>query len=168
MSLIERLEAAEAGSRELDADVHSALGTVFSRPVTQEDRYYSLLYDAKSVSVFIPEALTPVTTSLDAALALAERVLPGWDWKVGGLRPPIEGYDEREAPPHATLTRRGPLVANEGFAVADGATPALALCIAVLKATAALQAGQAGDFAKQNEPDTPPETGTGTGTEGGR
>lgn len=54
-SLIEKLEGAEVGSRELDCAIWTATGG----------------WDG----VDHPPAFT---TSLDAALALAERVLPGW------------------------------------------------------------------------------------------
>lgn len=120
--LIARLEAAEVGSRDLDADAHGAVGTIFSRPITPEDRYYGHLYEPKNVSIFIPEALTPVTTSVDAALALAERVLPGWAWEL------YAAYEIKG------VMRYGCNLGEEDTTYAH--TPALALCCAVLKANA--------------------------------
>lgn len=92
--LIAKLEAAESGSRELDVAIWDALG---------------------GWSVNNPPSYT---TSLDAALALAERVLPGWFLSLD-----TSGVHARlwigERPSFAGLA----------------ATAPLALCIAILKAT---------------------------------
>jgi len=141
--LIERLEKAERGSYTLDAEMWCARNGYAFVMWDGAGCVYRMQPDS-GISHIRHSDIAPVTTSLDAALALAERVLPGWDWKVSGPRPPIEGYDEREGPPHASLTRRGPLVANEGFAVADAATPALALCLAILKARTAASSSSPG------------------------
>ena len=82
--------------------------------------------------------ISPVTTSLDAALALAERVLPGdpdfeptgpsVGWKINlyrGMVPaPLGGWI-------ASLRRH----ASDGVE-GSSSSPALALCIAILKARA--------------------------------
>ena len=111
--LVETLEAAEVGSRSLDQAVWLATGGW--------------------EGVNAPPSFT---TSLDAALALAERILPGdpdfqptgpsVGWKINlyrGMVPaPLGGWI-------ATVRRH----ASDGF---DGSapTPALALCIAILRA----------------------------------
>lgn len=64
-SLIEKLEGAEVGSRELDADVALQVGWT----VHPGDNWIG-----PHAEIAVPD----YTTSLDAALALAERVLPGW------------------------------------------------------------------------------------------
>lgn len=127
-ALIARLEAAEVGSRELDAAVYDQL---FPR----------LTRDGKAVAGFPgrwpfhpgsahDEEVLPVTTSLDAALALAERVLPGWLWDVttittavGGLRKPLASVVRPDQP-------EGEEIKTWGY----GSTPALALVIAILRA----------------------------------
>jgi hypothetical protein len=69
--LIKRLEEAEEGSADLDREVERALGVI---PMgVREDGTWG-------------QKQRPWTTSLDAALALAERVLPGWAWSAGGSR----------------------------------------------------------------------------------
>ena len=62
----------------------------------------------------------PVTASLDAALALVERVLPGWDFTVKrfGMRANVEVFENN----------------GKGYEYASGKTPALALLAALLKA----------------------------------
>lgn len=61
--LIARLREAKEGSRELSVEVWRAL--------CWKDHSRELSID------------TPFTTDLSAAVALAERVLPGWWWRVG-------------------------------------------------------------------------------------
>ncbi|KAB2680527.1 hypothetical protein [Brucella tritici] len=60
------------------------------------------------------------TASVDAAIALAERMLPGWDGII-----PLNNKDE------AWLWKGGSM--NKGHRV-TAATPAIALCIAILRA----------------------------------
>jgi hypothetical protein len=70
--------------------------------------------------------------SMDAALALCERVLPGCVWTV---------MTDYELPGRARLYEAGqfaPRVQQQ----ADGATPALALILAMLKALQAKEAGE--------------------------
>ena len=82
--------------------------------------------DKYSPNVFYGRAPEPFTASLDAALALAERVLPGSDWNVC--------HEEGELKAH--LWPRGTYIGgHEGVAQ----TPALALVAAILKAMIATQ-----------------------------
>lgn len=108
--LIEKLEAATEGSRELDTDIWSAVRC----PTLFNDR-------------------PPYTTSLDAALTL---VAEGWGWAAAELD---------EGVPSAVTTNRKPQI-KPGTLDSNpdkidfrtkAATPALALCIAALKARAA-------------------------------
>jgi hypothetical protein len=74
--LIDKLEAAEAGSRELDIALGQALGLIDA----------GLIYTNPDGSRSARGNCDPWqdwTDSLDAALALAERVLPGWCWNGG-------------------------------------------------------------------------------------
>lgn len=118
--LIARLESAEAGSRELDARVCAAF---CKEPGTYE--------------------IFPVTTSLDAALALRARVLSGWwtdvhVWPPRPVKYPIRTeiiLDDEDASAIATLSYCHPKIPPVEVGWGDAATPALALCIAILKAT---------------------------------
>lgn len=124
-ALIARLEAAEVGSRELDAEIcilfqyggPNSEGAVNVR--TDSNWEGDLLFEQGGDECCNP--IPPVTTSLDAALALAARVLPGWSCSA------IKGQGGCEAYvwPHA-----------EAFADVQGksSTPALAICIAILRA----------------------------------
>lgn len=114
-SLIEKLEGAEVGSVELDALIYSHLNcTLIPRRADYRPRRRwpngSVTHQRK------------VTTSLDAALALAERVLPGWGFY---LRRDSDGSGCGLVPPGLTSVTPGHMQA---------ATPALALCAALLRA----------------------------------
>jgi hypothetical protein len=122
--LIERLEAAEVGSRELDV----ALWELFSAAKIERDlgsvrgtwpRGASDQEKSDRRVAFLAANAPRVTTSLDAALSLAERVLPGRTFIIatGG-----EGLDR------ATI---------DGLGTAEdcqAATAPLALCAAILRA----------------------------------
>lgn len=120
--LIERLEKAEGGSRELDVAICCA---VHDGPDWAKEAYFPLkggigLYTNGKGG---PGLTAPCyTTSLDAALALAERVLPDARAQIN------------------TGTGWVRLLTADGrydygfFASARAATPALAMCIALLKA----------------------------------
>lgn len=129
--LIARLEAAEMGSRELDALVHVAVAddpntyVVEPHPDSMFSHQPGWYRTGNDLSVLAD----PVTTSLDAALALAERVLPsaylgiqqnrgveaGCSWSAF-----LECYDKQVEAMESIET--------------DAHTAPLALCIAILKA----------------------------------
>lgn len=121
MSLIERLEAAEVGSSELDDSVMiSALdGEMMDWWDDIAEQHQIKAADGSRVNV------TPVTTSLDAALALAERIWPHVMWRVG--HDPDDGSFKAQL---VTAQKPGDPPAVHGNAPA----PALALCVAILKA----------------------------------
>lgn len=117
-ALIARLEAAEVGGAELDYLIDEVFsewknigGGWAAHKVTGARRNNHFDY---------PDS---ATTSLDAALALVERVLPGSEVWVGN----IEGQWEADCEP-AGCERHARYVDHKG------ATPALALCIAILRA----------------------------------
>lgn len=135
--LVERLEAASEGSRELNgaiwrifepaefADKCSFRGSLYAghRHSKAEKRAHE-----DRMGAFLAPAYT---TSLDAALALAERVLPEWAFEMtgyfglGGAR--VETAPDRWAPYDNADAETGGVVVN-------AKTPALALCIAILRA----------------------------------
>jgi len=115
--LIERLEAAMKGSRELDQAIVDYLYTKL------HDEEFALAACEDRGNEFGPR---PLTTSLDAALAL---VPEGWDVQLF-----IKAKGSK-----ARLKRLRPytlIAPMEGYMGKDRlvATPALALCIAALKA----------------------------------
>ncbi len=95
--LISRLEELEGPTLEADMAIEDAFPSL--RPGQPMPRY---------------------TASLDAAVALLERVLPGWRWAVDS-----NGYADVRS--YSSM--------KEAFGTAQ--TPAIALCIAVLKARGA-------------------------------
>jgi len=126
--VIEKLEAASQGSRELDGELfwllqRSNAERIFwnaspGLPRELPDRWVRV---SIGLGKFAVVSHAPAyTTSLDAALALAERVLPGAEWRGGS-------GDGKSTRPWSRL---GPWKDPD----AVGATPALALCIAILKA----------------------------------
>lgn len=117
--LVARLEVATEGSREIDAWI----ADIFDPAPDQHDGF-SGRWPFAPGSEFDAQ-VPPVTTSLDAALALAERVLPeGWGYRLTRT--------ERGGHHAATLHWSHP-VNREAYAEARAA--ALALCIAILRAT---------------------------------
>lgn len=127
-ALIARLEAAEAGSRELDAAVwaasngyelfeHDGAGWRYRMRPDDIMRHERTSY------------ISPYTTSLDAALALAERVLPGGNWCVARdagasetarFRAWVQSEEDRQANPLGLSSDAAP-------------TAPLALCISILR-----------------------------------
>lgn len=130
MTLIERIEAAEVGSRELDAAVFRHFG----QPLP--DQFASLRLDLDwqadgSALMAIGEMNVrydppTYTTSIDAAVALAGRVLPGW---VAGI---MQNRGREVLAWSAYLSPPNPAELDEVEAHAH--TPALALVASILRA----------------------------------
>lgn len=113
--LIERLEKAGGADRELDAAI--------ARHLAEEPEEFCFYF----LDAWTTDATAPAfTSSLDAALALAEWVLPECDVWVGRLN----GEWEADCEPKG-CERHARFVDHRGN------TPALALCTAILKALAA-------------------------------
>ena len=110
--LLERVRAATGPDRVLNGDVLMAFGWASDGGIA---------IDPEGRRVFqIPDA----TLSLDAALALVERVLPGWVWTV------MTDYGDL-----CRARLYGEVNGGRDHGVqADGATPALALLAALLSA----------------------------------
>ena len=128
-TLIERLEAAEVGNGELSALVMQSLvvpgGAVRQSPFNGAWCVYDGLRLWEQRGGWHRPEGWPTTTSLDAALALAERVLPGWGWCI---RTDDTGQCFANVFPKCPNTDR---IYFDVYA----ATHPLALCIAILKAT---------------------------------
>lgn len=144
--LRERLEAASGPDREIDVWMHAVLG-----------------FDTPRVDIYFPEGtlqhwwkqshlrfggagtrdplrlirpftdpiheVPTYTSSLDAALALVERKLPGWGWQV---------HSKSDSPHNDCFAFLGEDVADGPAYRAYAKTPALALCLALLRAVEAL------------------------------
>lgn len=113
--LISKLEAAAEGSRELDKEIWKACGSHISTIGTE--RWPNRIGE---VSHFISIECPDYTTSIDAALVL---VPEGWCWVAGNE---LENFASVK-PDHN---------AHDKILSSSSATPALALCIAALKARA--------------------------------
>lgn len=138
--LIKRVEAAGSPSRLLDADIQLLLGQEpnehykhpWRRPIllAEEHRWPGVL-EYVEISGVSARAAPHFTSSLDAALSLCERALPGTEWEISTL------YG-------VTAATVGLNDAVNGQTRATAATPALALCLATLRAlSAAIRAGGA-------------------------
>lgn len=121
ISLLDRVRAAEKSDREIDAAIFEAIDPNFP---TGALRMWGLVGQAAfATGAYTSVKASTYTSSIDAAVALAERVLPGELWKVSS------NFDEvaDEAEPAYWARMRSPRL---HFA----ATPALALLAAVLSA----------------------------------
>ncbi len=131
-ALIKRLEAATGPDREVDAELWLMFTTGATRKASVVKSSKGLWPDytidetreASGRLIVVPS----YTASVDAALALAERVLPGWCWELTLM-------------PGEATWQGAPEMWPEGLAAPDRCgvyastkSPALALCIAVLKA----------------------------------
>lgn len=133
LGLIERLEAAEAGSRELDGEIHLKFSGDYR---ILYDRQWTAIRDLSgwtTTRVAFWTGCPAYTSSLDAALALAERVAPDFCLNLTQRRAEKSQFWEV-----LYLNPKGePEAANAPNA-------ALAMCLAVLKATAAAETGAVG------------------------
>ena len=134
-TLIARVERLEGPDREVDFDVWRIDGP----DVQWDDHGCAVDFDGDAVAFVDPgqhsrnfylasdyEDVVPrVTASLDAVVALAERVLPGWGWSVARSTE-LQPYGCMCAP-----DRTRPLIQ------ARAPTPALALLLALLRAVQA-------------------------------
>lgn len=129
--LIQMLEAAEVGSHILDARVWCAL-TGHEFVMWDGAGCVYRMRAARNISHIEHSDIPPTTKSIDAAVALAERVLPGWNLTIGNHHSVL--HDRRG--PNAIVSR--PLDEwNYDFKTSQwafAATIPLALCIAILKA----------------------------------
>lgn len=118
--LIARLEAAEAGSLDLSKAVMLSFGFTW--------RGLNYWNDADEIW----RGSGAVTESIDAALVLASRVLPGWEFGTYINRPDVNGRRFTKIEAH----RWRDVGPEYAFACASSkaSTPALALCAAILRA----------------------------------
>lgn len=137
-ALIERMEKLDGPDREVDAWIGYHTNLVVDEMSWREkiDRFgiEHAVKSATSHQNVWSSALPAYSASLDAVIALVEKVLPGWYWRVGrtSLFPNGWAYISRTHPSHCDR--------EDEAACADGkaANPAIALLLALLRA---LQSG---------------------------
>lgn len=117
-AIIARLEAAEEVTRDLAVEFAAFM---YADPEAFKG---AVNYDPE---LWVERNQSPLC-SLDAALALAERVLEGWSWEI---RIDESGASVQAAP---VWWMEGLAAPDEGGVSCEAATPALALCIATLRA----------------------------------
>ncbi|MCO7728791.1 hypothetical protein NJB93_19615 [Brucella intermedia] len=129
--LITRLSELDAPDREVDAEIDVIFfggETVWKQAnYTMEQFPASKRASRHHISGYAYEYVPAFTASVDAAIALAERVLPGC--KVG-LLPNFY----RAFPYAGVIVEAGNPVDLKEAIIDGGATPAIALCIALLRA----------------------------------
>ena len=142
-SLIEKLEGAEVGDQDLSLEVNLALegGEAVSKMTNYTMEPYWAIRRPNSAYIggFENGPNYPVTTSLDAALALAARVLPRWGWDIGyparlgehGGRPWADCWPPVEDGEVAPFRLGGPRPTPRHV---NAATPALAVVASLLRA----------------------------------
>lgn len=109
-NLLSRLQGLTSPDTRIDAEIYASLGSA-PHTATAGGRTIPLIEKGD------PNSWPAYTASLDAAVALCERVLPGYDWIVGHT--------------NGGLTIYAQVGQNE---MVFGETPAIALLIAILTA----------------------------------
>lgn len=127
-ALLADIEQAPHGDIGLDLDVMEAVWPTWQKDtITDDARRY-------------------VTSSLDAALALCARVLPGWDWEIHGPREMSAPTDDGR--PTVILRGRTPALVIGPVCIGTAASPALALLATMLRALLALAGDTSGGVEK--------------------
>lgn len=130
-TLIAKLEAAKGPSRELDAEIAATFHYVSHMPdwvnnwsgkweAAKSGRVYLMEDSGNRGPNFISDSFTD---SIDAAVALSERVLPGWDWG-------SHSFGEDGA--HGEVWKHG--WHDDTVIYGAHSSPAIALVIAILRA----------------------------------
>ena len=143
--IIERPEKLTGGDREVDADIYESLGYTVKRASERITKQYRVTF-TKSWAFQGPNtrrwlAMDRLTDSLDAAIALVEKMLPGW--VVAGLSNGTLDPKYRDVRLYtgwrANLGRVGAeitpeTVGGQDFATGTAPTPAIALLLALFRA----------------------------------
>ena len=126
MTLIDRLSKLEGPDRGVDAEIDVLFfggETVWKTANYTMEQFPTSKRDSKHhICGYAYEHVPAYTFSVDAAIALAERVLPGWKWGIHHHRGLIRAYVSETSP-----FRPMPVIADHGV-------PAIALLIALLRA----------------------------------
>ncbi len=128
--LIERVEKATGLDRELDGAIHNALfGTAYVRCTGSVTGFMTSATNNGNPTVPI------YTNSVDAALALVEKMRPGYRWGVSSVAIKIGAHPDGKTAYgegfRAHVTKNSPL--RPMPSTADAPTPALAIILALLR-----------------------------------
>jgi len=118
--LITRLSKLDAPDREVDAQIEVAVRRIEAARSGLAEEYWANWQASPDGTVYDPHtrySSQPFTASVDAAIALAERVLPGWGWLTQNCGSP-----------------KAIVVKDDDIYETQAATPAIALLIALLRA----------------------------------
>lgn len=155
--LIARVEGASGPDRELDVALADALHpNVTLMPLSSNPEEWVVKIGDK----WVPTTRYPrgymttgdryvqaYTSSLDAALGLVERVLPGWRWMVRRVYPEHDGRTQ-----HVAYVES---VDYGDYHAATAPTPALALILAMLRAKEASRSTElTAPYGRQSIPET--------------
>lgn len=127
--IIERLEKAEGPSMPLDCMVLEAVCPdvmIDSYPTAADD---ACVFHADAAGIDNKSPLPQFTASIDAAVALTERMLPGWIWNIEGSWTDGNG---KKVPSCADIYRLN--ASDMDHVPYSGATPPIALLIAMFRA----------------------------------
>ena len=127
--LARRCREATGPDREIDADIYIAINIPAERAgrIDKLDGYVGWWPKNEP---YVGSVETPkYSFSLDAIVALIEKTMPGYDWRVGKC--PIDGADKYDAQLYHEDDAKG---TDE-----DASSPALALCAAYCEARAAVE-----------------------------
>lgn len=150
--LLDALRAATEPSRELDAEIEICIGggeVVWKIANYTMEQYPAIRRPSKHhVGGFANEHCPLLTASLDAANAFRERMLPGWELALAGPWRYAEGHER--AGQEAWYAEVCDCFEDSGLGYTQvnnlehrGATPAIALCAAVIAALIAQDAQNA-------------------------
>lgn len=143
--LLTHIEQSGGADREIDFLIHIACGKQLEPMPHETDRDAWLKEMVLAYDAYFPDdkgyggdgesdgwPMTKVTASIDAALALVERKLPGWEWLV---RTNFVADKFSTLPFFAHITSPEWHVTHNGpHGEAYAKTPALALCAALIRA----------------------------------
>lgn len=138
-TLITKLERSDSGSRELDAEIDQLVsGWANPRTAVHVD----------TGEAFVLPTVPAYSTSLDAAVALVNRLLPGWSWRVANCSVSDDAWllPDFNCPIHGERLRSELRQDIDWTDITDvdlrpSGRPALALCISLLVAIEAVHEG---------------------------
>lgn len=125
--LIKKLESLTGPDRDADWEVMQILDKVPSGAVRTSDDWYDVFREKRSDPRIKPTSIPNYTSSVDAAIALAERVLPDYHYGI------LPGFFS-DKPYAGIIGVKGKGIDLLEATIMGGSNPAIALVIAILKA----------------------------------
>ena len=133
-NLITRLSKLDAPDREVDAEIEVAVRRIEAARSGLAEEYWANWQASPDGTVYDPHtrySSNPFTASVDAVIALAERVLPGWTFEHIG-----QDYIRARGLENDVMPMGWTVEISDGSQTAQGQAPTfpLAICIALLRA----------------------------------